>query len=96
MRKRFIFAFMLTVFAAAQLLVAVHSAEFGSAMHEHDGHVCGIWLFADQGHSTALPEPVAIINAPLQIESFAASTDEISSNIIVAELPPARAPPARG
>jgi hypothetical protein len=65
--KRPIHTFLtLAIFLAAQALVSVHAAEFGSGEHKHHDHTCDIYLFAEYAKSTSLPA-VPVLPVPVLV-----------------------------
>jgi hypothetical protein len=77
MIKKFSYA-LIAVFLAIQIFSAMHMAEHGFQKHDHNGHLCSIFTYSEQSHSTNLPTLFALnlpvsdivaqpVNAPLLI-----------------------------
>jgi len=51
----------LAAFLAAQALGIAHAAEYGPGKHKHNGHICDIYLTADQAKSAPPPLPALLV-----------------------------------
>ena len=91
--KRTTGLFMTALFLIVQMLSLLHMAEHCFAVHEHDGHVCSIYLHCERAKCVDITP-----QADLQVQIFV----EIRPQIPTADLPvgdifdrpSARAPPA--
>jgi hypothetical protein len=85
--------FLTTLFLAMQMIALLHMAKYGFAKHNHDGHVCGIYLLGKQTKSVDVTPPVDL-PAPVFITVKRQSFTSILLSSDVLKVAPIRGPPA--
>jgi len=83
---------LLCVFLCAQLVAAIHAAEYGSAFHTHGDHPCTIQLLNEAGKG-ASPAPLLLIAVPAPIRSSTYPCDSQLSEFVSPNAFFIRAPP---
>jgi hypothetical protein len=85
--------FLTTLFLAVQMLTLLHMAGHGFAKHNHNGHVCGIYLLGEKTKSVDISPPAAM-PAQVFITVKRQSFTSIFLSCDVLKVAPVRGPPA--
>lgn len=93
MNRKFCYI-LLSIFLAMQIFSVLHMAEHGFKKHEHNGHLCSVYMHSEQSHAASLPTPPAPLPLPV-----ADATGPLADALVLVSADKAggnrqRAPPA--